>query len=1624
MILLEQEDAIIVLGQVLAVFTNISQTVVVNPVNVLSGNALGCSVIVLGWVENEMIRENATLHIVTNCVPSVFVYKVFQLYPVERLFPQSQAQEVPLRSAHIPVDRLLVINSIIRYVARGTNVSHFAAIASFGVGTAGDQITLLFDVDLNVTIASGNESSLLATAVKKIAVDVTISTVVGVLYAPQYDVLLIVGLVDTTVVGDVVSQGGTVVYTVDRLAWVTPLRVLFFTQYPVAQSTATTADGQWLFIQVAQNTGLSTYLRIKMSDVLSSKTTSVLLPSAAPFAFGDTIVSAAFDPTTAILILAVNNGINSKFVQLRLLDNEYTMLGSQQSPTLGDRRYADSAVSNTSRLVFFLQVQAAGVAIRRYILVQITSLMPQISDRRGGTVVSVTGRGFAYSFPTRFQGTALCRIESSGVRYTVPATVINSTLLTCRTNSASTSICSPDIVEVAIYNSYFTTNSLLLSRYDVPVITSIDPVRQIASALSPITVFGTNLQASPMTICSFTWNASTSNDANSTSTSSATNETTAVMITRGVGLPGGAILCDAPRKGNSSYADLAGRPLVDVACDGTIFSGQSSSYANFTSAAAAILTAPQSVSLNSSSLNSSYPLVPTITVTFLDAAGLPLGNLFSDVVELRARLVSPGAVLVGNDSTYITTGTGTMSQLALLNATVGVKLIEFYVLSVFGNTSLYSSWRSTVAVTISPGSAHHVVVVVSPARQIPEVNTISEVDVQIEDAAGNTIITGLGSIIANFTVIPVTVVPVPPNVLAYFSDPDPPSPTTIVPFSEITSRAVQSAKPVHPRAGFDYIVHVSIDGGNNPVLPADTITMTTSCLPGRVRLIGSYQCGQCPDNCDCDDPAVFSSSEGALHVQVLPGFWRNGLHATQALACSPFSSCLGGNNTGQCSDGYFGPLCGLCSSGYGRSLIGGQCNECFAPALSFAAFVAVLALVLSLIVLVVVSAVQNSDNASELVLFVKLLVTHMHTVMAVGSLHVPFPDYFRTALAWCGIFSVRVLDYFFSDCVLATGAGKNSFFTKFVVFAVTPAISVILASVAWLVITVAPNFLKFEVGENNRQRRRERHEQAKRLRELQRQLKQQTLEVARLEGRRADKFAQGLALAHQTQITITHRMIRDAELDIRQRQEQELQQRQQQRGKKGGAESRNHQLAEPAGAVSYSHLSFTAVQVLVFFTFPATVFYAFLVVGCRKFDDGLGGSTSLLVVDLTVDCHSALYSTYYVAGVVVGCSFLFIVPTVFSIACIAQLVKNKTSGQHGKLSKNFAFTLLLIKDGSWFWAPLTLLRLGLQSTVVATIPYPEDVQVLSWLFVLFLCLLVWIRPYWDPAHMRLEALSILCCLVAANISVLFALVTSRATWVSNLIAAIALTILLIPVAVYILLLSKGPREWMYMTFHRVVLAKDVTESDSSDEDGIELKEEVDKIISEEAANRAGGGRVPPSLVPPSQLLTSPMSARSLRAGAGFDEILDAIATSSKQQQQSPKAGSPAVPHAEESPSSRRSRELIAAMNARAALESSHHQPQQQQRVSAPITSASKLNLKELLHDDDDSSDGSLVELELEDIDVARNNSTAGGNRFSRFNQRRLELPPQFTVLKPASGVASSKVAAAYDDEDSSDNEIF
>ena len=104
----------------------------------------------------------------------------------------------------------------------------------------------------------------------------------------------------------------------------------------------------------------------------------------------------------------------------------------------------------------------------------------------------------------------------------------------------------------------------------------------------------------------------------------------------------------------------------------------------------------------------------------------------------------------------------------------------------------------------------------------------------------------------------------------------------------------------------------------------------------------SEKCILCPngsysleDNSDmtitsCRPCPLGSSSCYGSTIKLSPGYWRISSMAWTIFECPLSSACLGGAEVGDasCAEGYKGPLCELCASGYRRSDWGYSCAKC------------------------------------------------------------------------------------------------------------------------------------------------------------------------------------------------------------------------------------------------------------------------------------------------------------------------------------------------------------------------------------------------------------------------------------------------------------------------------------------------------------------------------------------------------------------------------------------------------------------------------------------------------------------------------------------------------------------------
>jgi len=115
------------------------------------------------------------------------------------------------------------------------------------------------------------------------------------------------------------------------------------------------------------------------------------------------------------------------------------------------------------------------------------------------------------------------------------------------------------------------------------------------------------------------------------------------------------------------------------------------------------------------------------------------------------------------------------------------------------------------------------------------------------------------------------------------------------------------------------------------------------------------QCVSCPEGAKCN-------SEGLMvdDVQAKPGYWRNNF-TTEFFACIEPSHCLGG---AKCAEGRAGPLCAQCQPGYSGSTYD-VCNKCPSKEASLGLSILFIALIILALALLYWSVLRPSSSSEK-----------------------------------------------------------------------------------------------------------------------------------------------------------------------------------------------------------------------------------------------------------------------------------------------------------------------------------------------------------------------------------------------------------------------------------------------------------------------------------------------------------------------------------------------------------------------------------------------------------------------------------------------------------------------------------
>lgn len=231
-------------------------------------------------------------------------------------------------------------------------------------------------------------------------------------------------------------------------------------------------------------------------------------------------------------------------------------------------------------------------------------------------------------------------------------------------------------------------------------------------------------------------------------------------------------------------------------------------------------------------------------------------------------------------------------------------------------------------------------------------------------------------------------------------------------------------------------------------------------------------------------------------------------------------------------------------------------------------------------------------------------------------------------------------------------------------------------------------------------------------------------------------------------------------------------------------------------------LAITTLRIVVpsalcglFFLHQGTLMYAFGVLECFSVDSGNGRTEQVLLVDPSVSCEGStnrgITHVAYPIIVILG----LLVPVGLVVGYLAHRFF-RPDERNLRYQLN-AFLLCGVNAGSWYWPVLIFVRKGLMVLVVTILKWPFDAFFLQWIFVLYLVLLTYVRPYRDSHFQLIDAFSVVINILVINVGTLYH-TADRSDTVRSAIAPVVIVMEVLATIGFSLLVSNTWRKWVFV----------------------------------------------------------------------------------------------------------------------------------------------------------------------------------------------------------------------------------
>jgi hypothetical protein len=719
-------------------------------------------------------------------------------------------------------------------------------------------------------------------------------------------------------------------------------------------------------------------------------------------------------------------------------------------------------VDSGARLLYGLVTGVPFPRIVTFVLYEIHTVTPDIADHRGATEVVIHGVGFRQirDYPI------VCQFGKKAIDV-VPARILDldpvtnvARRLSCNVTaltdvSSSSTQCEGQLVEVSLYGAdrdfLFTRNHVTIKRIQTAMISAVSPDRGGEEGNDRVNITGQRFLNTSVALCKFFSTAPDSPDV-----------LTASMIFLS---PTRAHCRQPPVVAGSAFAEYDASWL-DIALDGQIFTGRPIQYQ-------IVGTAYNLSSVANVNATAEEVTVISIAVSVVDSKGHELGLL-----DNVPRLVT----LQGNvtDETTIAASSYSWRQPTdgypwpydrqnVLNFSRGVATLARRQEMTSRGTALYGdilfykprtgsmrlsfvydgaprAWTAFTTVEILVGAMHALALSnskeVSLGRFAQSAELAPPPEIIVVDRLGNIVPSWEGVVVEAHTFY---VMDSRKSVEVNYK-------TYTVQQLDLNSVRLRIHVYLKERHGADHYIRFTSTG----LLPTTSPALRTARCADYTReykTVVSDEQSKAGDVCaPCDRAGAIC--DGHEIIQMKAGYWRAANATIQIYKCPAGPSvCLGSTKgTGyECAEGYGGPLCSLCSKGYGHS--GPKaCAKC--PSVQEQVILVVLAVVFALTVILVWTTVTlRAVELTDLSVILRTVVNHMQATGKLGEFSTQWDPFLKGVFAVQDSASTMSFSGLSSlDCLLKeTG---NNYETIFGIYMMLPLVSIVMALGVFITVRV------------------------------------------------------------------------------------------------------------------------------------------------------------------------------------------------------------------------------------------------------------------------------------------------------------------------------------------------------------------------------------------------------------------------------------------------------------------------------------------------------------------------------------------------------------------------------------------